>query len=165
MKDYSSEENQSPHRPVMYALKCFRTRMTLVEDKKKNKRMFAFCQIFHKDGTVKIKKGNSRTYRDMQIWHFVEHTQSVINYPTCTLLTDDNTEIDGCPVRTGSFTVSTAPVGLIEPNLLSYFIIRQSFCYWLLQCFNPVLFLSFRLCCKAETIDFSVSLIFILKLN
>lgn len=60
----------------------------------------------------------------MQIRHFVEPTRLVIHYSTCTLLTNDNTEIDGRPVRTGSFTVSAAPVGLIEPNLLSYFIIR-----------------------------------------
>lgn len=133
--------------------------MTLAYHKKKKKR--SLCQNFLEDSTVKLKKkNNSRTYTDMQIWHCVEPTQPVINYCTCTLLTNDNTEIDGCPVRTGSFTVSTAPVGLIEPNLLSYFIIRQSFCYRLLQCFNPVLFLSFWLCCKAETIDFSVLLIY-----
>jgi len=44
---------------------------------------------------------------------------------SCTLLTDDNTEIDGCPVRVRGFTIGTASVGLVEPNLLSY-LIRKS---------------------------------------
>lgn len=131
------------------------------------KKLYSFnvCQNFHKDSTLKIKKPVQGHTRICKYDIFVEPTQPLINYSTCALLTNDNTEIDGCPVRIGSFTVSTAPVGFIEPNLLSYFIIRESFCYRLLQRFNPVLFLSFRLGCKAETIDFSALLIFILKPN
>lgn len=91
-----------------------------------------------------------------------EHNLALI---TCTLLTDDNTEIDGCPVRIWGFTICTAPVGLIEPNLLSYFIIRESFCYWLLHSFNPVLFLFFRLSCEAETINVSALSISLAKAN
>lgn len=84
---------------------------------------------------------------------------------TCTLLTNDNTEIDGCPVRIWGFTIRTAPVGFIEPNLLSYFIIRESFCYRLLHSFNPVLFLLLRLCCEAGTINISALLISLIQAN
>lgn len=91
-----------------------------------------------------------------------EHSSSLI---TCTFLTDDNTEIDGCPVRIWGFTIRTAPVGFIEPNLLSYFIIRECFCYRLLHSFNPVLFLFLRLCGKAERINISALLISLIQAN
>lgn len=74
---------------------------------------------------------------------------------TCTLLTDDNTEIDGCPVRVRGFTIGAAPVGLIEPDLLGYFVIRESFRNGLLHSFNPLLFLLYRLGYKAATVNVS----------
>ena len=38
---------------------------------------------------------------------------------TCTVLADDNTEVDGGPVWVYSFTVGTHLVGPVRPDLLS----------------------------------------------
>lgn len=91
-----------------------------------------------------------------------KHNLSLI---TCTLLTDDHTEIDRRPVRIRGFAIRAAPIGLIEPDLLSYFVIRESFSYRLPHSLNPLLFLLFRLSCKAEIINVSALSISLVKAN
>lgn len=71
-------------------------------------------------------RGQQRTFSANLPQCEEEHNLALI---TCTLLTDDNTEIDGRPVGIWSLAICTAPVGFIEPDLLGYFIIRESFCY------------------------------------
>lgn len=58
--------------------------------------------------------------------------------PTCTVLADDHTQVDGGPVRVQGFAVGTHPVGPVGPDLLSYLIIRQRLCNRLLQRLHPV---------------------------
>ena len=73
---------------------------------------------------------------------------------TCTLLADDHTQIDRCPLRLRGTTVGAAPVGLVEPDLLRHFIVGECLSNRFLDRFNPLLLLPFRLGREAATIDF-----------
>lgn len=52
-----------------------------------------------------------------------------------------------------SSAVGTAPVRLVEPNLLGHFIIGQSFNNRFLHCLDPFFPLPLGLGCEAETIE------------
>lgn len=51
----------------------------------------------------------------------------LFNVCTCTHFTDDHSEVNRGPLRMGSSAVGTAPVRLVEPNLLGYLVIGQGF--------------------------------------
>lgn len=63
---------------------------------------------------------------------------------TCTALTDDNTEIDGGPVRLGSPTVSTEPVGGHGPDALGHLRGGQGLGDGSLHGLQPLLLLQLR---------------------
>lgn len=92
-------------------------------------------------------------------------TSTASSLITCTLLTDDHTEIDGRPVRIWGSAVGAAPVGLVEPDLLGYFIIRESFRDRLLHRFNPLLFLLYGLGYEAATTNVPALSICLVKAN
>ena len=80
-----------------------------------------------------------------------EKTGSVLTTgPTCTVLADDHTQVDGGPVRVQGLAVGTRPVGSVGPDLLGHLVIRQSLSDWLLQRLHPVPLLPVRLCREAE---------------
>lgn len=73
---------------------------------------------------------------------------------TRTLLADDHTQVDRCPLRLRGAAVGAAPVGLVEPDLFRHFIVGKCLGNRFLDCFNPPLLLLLRLGSEAVTIDF-----------
>lgn len=73
--------------------------------------------------------------------------------PTCTVLADDHTQVDGGPVWVQGLAVSTHPVGSVGPDFLSHLVIRQSLSDRLLQGLHPVSLLSVWVCCEAEEVQ------------
>lgn len=69
---------------------------------------------------------------------------------TCTLLADDDPQVDGSPIRPGGPAVRTMPVCRVGPDLLSHLVVRQCLGYCFLQSGCPALSSPPRLGCEAE---------------
>lgn len=52
--------------------------------------------------------------------YLLSNGQPTAHIPTCTALADDDAEVDGGPVRLGSPTVGTEPVGGCSPDALGH---------------------------------------------
>lgn len=69
---------------------------------------------------------------------------------TCTVLADDNTQVDGGPVWVGGLAVGTGPVGAVGPDLLRHLVIRQRLSNGLLQGLHPLSLFSLTFRREAE---------------